>query len=318
VTVARLGGAALVVWLALAASLVPAAGASAQVHTYQTGQDISPAYEGWEENPDGSFNLVFGYMNRNWGEELDIPVGEGNFFSPGAEDRGQPTHFYPRRNRFTFKVRVPADFGDQELVWTLNVRGSEEKAYGSLRTDYKLDYMVIASETGALGIGVSDSIMRSNTPPQVELVGEPERRVSAGQPVTLVARVADDGIPRTVRRPPPRPREGPPRLPPAALRPPSRITVDKELGLHLAWFLYRGDGAVTFDPPQIKTWEDTRAGANSPWAPLWRAPQAPENGEYTVQVSFDRPGTYVLRGRADDGGLYDDTEVTIIVAPVSD
>jgi len=25
---------------------------------------------------------------------------------------------------------------------------------------------------------------------------------------------------------------------------------------------------VTFDPPQIKPWEDTRAGANSPWAPL--------------------------------------------------
>jgi hypothetical protein len=307
-----LGGAALT------AALVATAGADAQVHTYQTGQDISPAYEGWEENPDGSFNLVFGYMNRNWGEELDIPVGEGNFFSPGPEDRGQPTHFYPRRNRFTFKVRVPADFGEQELVWTLNIRGSEEKAYGSLRIDYKLDYMVIASETGALGIGVSDSIMRSNTPPSVELVGEATRRVSVGQPVTLVARVKDDGIPRTVRRPPPRQREGPPRLPPAALRPPSRITVDKELGLHLAWFVYRSEGDVTFDPPQIKTWEDTRAGANSPWAPLWRVPQAPENGEHTVQVSFDRPGTYVLRGRADDGGLYDDTEVTIIVAPVSD
>jgi hypothetical protein len=305
--------------LALLAALLLAARAEAQVHTYQTGQDVSPAYEGWEENPDGSFNLVFGYMNRNWGEELSIPVGEDNHFSPGPADRGQPTHFYPRRNRFVFKVRVPADFGDHELVWTLNVRGSEEKAFASLRPDYKIDHMVIMSETGALGIGVSDSIMRANTRPSVTLVGDPVRRVGVGQPLTLVARVTDDGIPRVPRRPPPRAREGPPRLPPAALRPPSRFTVAKALGLHLAWFVFRGESAgVTFDPPQIKTWEDTRAGANSPWAPLWRAPEAPQDGEYTVQVTFDRPGTYLLRGRADDGGLFEDTEVTIIVAPVSD
>ncbi|HAB30219.1 MAG TPA: hypothetical protein DCE19_05820, partial [Gemmatimonadetes bacterium] len=38
--------------------------------SYQTGQNASPAYEGWEENEDGSFNMVFGYMNRNWLEEL--------------------------------------------------------------------------------------------------------------------------------------------------------------------------------------------------------------------------------------------------------
>jgi hypothetical protein len=94
--------------------------------------------------------------------------------------------------------------------------------------------------------------------------------------------------------------------------------VSKQLGLHLAWFVYRGDGEAMFDPPQIKTWEDTRAGANSPWSPLWRAPEVPPDGAYSVRVMFDRPGTYVLRGRADDGGLYDDTEVTIIVAPVSD
>jgi hypothetical protein len=310
VKLARLGVATL-------AALVLATDVDAQ-YTYQTGQDMSPAFEGWEQNPDGSFNLVFGYMNRNWGEVIDLPVGEGNFFSPGPEDRGQPTRFMPRRNRFTFNVRVPADFGDQELVWTLSVRGSTERAYGSLRTDYKIDHMVIASETGALGIGVSDAESRANTPPVVELVGDPVRRVGVGQTVTLVARVTDDGLPHVPRRPPPRPREGPARLSAAALRPPGRITVSKVLGLHLAWFVFRGDGAAEFDPPQVKTWEDTRTGANSPWAPLWTPPELPENGEYTVHVRFDRPGTYVLRGRADDGGLYDDTEVTIIVAPVTD
>jgi hypothetical protein len=45
------------------------------------------------------------------------------------------------------------------------------------------------------------------------------------------------------------------------------------VGLHLSWFMYRGPGKVTFTPEQIKVWEDTRTGANSPWAPLaaaWR------------------------------------------------
>ena len=291
--------------------------ASAQVFTYQEGQDLSPAFEGWEENPDGSYSLVFGYINRNWLEELDLPIGPDNFFSPGAQDRGQPTHFLPRRNRFTFKVRVPPDFGDQELVWTVSTQGNTESAYGSLRTDYKLDYMVVASETGALGIGVSSAESRANTPPTLTLVGDPVRRVAVGQPVTLVARVSDDGLPTVRRRAPPRQRGGPPTLTATQLRPPSRITVAKTVGLHVAWFMYRGEGEPTFDPPQIKTWEDTRTGANSPWSPLWRAPEAPENGEWITEVTFDAPGTYVLRARADDGGLYHDAAVTITVAPLA-
>jgi len=298
------------------AVLVAPRGAETQT-TYQVGQYVSPAFEGWEENDDGSFNLVFGYMNGNWQEELDVPVGADNNISPGPADQGQPTHFRPRRNRYVFKVRVPADFGDQELVWSLTSKGVTEAAYGSLRLDYKLDYMVIASETGALGIGLSTEESRANTPPTVSLLGESVRTAAVGQPVTLVARIVDDGLPR-VRRPPPRPPgDGPPTLSAAQLRPPTRFTVQKANGLHLAWFVFRGEGEAMFDPPQIKTWEDTRTGANSPWSPLWTAPEVPEDGEWRVQVTFDQPGTYVLRGRADDGGLYHDTEVTILVRPLA-
>src|SRR5262249_17538605 len=103
----------------------------------------------------------------------------------------------------------------------------------------------------------------------------------------------------------------PPRNP--SLSPPTRITVGKALGLHVSWFMYRGPGKVTFDPPQVKAWEDTRAGANSPWAPLWSAPRLPDDGRQEVHVTFDAPGTYVLRCRADDGALVADEEVTITV-----
>ena len=95
--------------------------------------------------------------------------------------------------------------------------------------------------------------------------------------------------------------------------PPSRVTVGKVVGLHLSWFVYRGAGKVAFDPPQVKIWEDTRTGANSPWAPLWTPPALPADGKWVAQATFDEPGTYVLRARADDGALVADEELTISV-----
>src|SRR6201984_2403370 len=121
--------------------------------SYSSGQPLSPAYEGWEKNGDGSFNLVFGYMNSNWEQEFDIPIGPLNNFSPGPADQGQPTHFFPRRNRFVFRVRVPKDFGKKELVWSLTSHGKTEKAYATLKPDYFMDDIVIMNNNGAGGAG---------------------------------------------------------------------------------------------------------------------------------------------------------------------
>ena len=63
------------------------------------------------------------------------------------------------------------------------------------------------------------------------------------------------------------------------------------------------------------SWEDTRAGANSPWAPVWVAPVFPADGKVTVSATFAEPGVYVLRSRADDGALTADGQVTITVTP---
>ncbi len=298
--------------------------------TYQRGQNVAPAFEGWERNDDGSYNFLFGYMNRNWLEEVDVPIGELNSFSPGPADRGQPTHFLPRRNRFVFKVRVPADWGDRELVWTLTSNGVTEHAYATLRPDYVVDNVVIMSETGALGAGSSNAQMRANQPPTITLEGSEAREATVGVPVGITVLVEDDDLLRSRRPPPPSPPEtaedsaradsiwnAPPTFSRRQLTPPSRITVQKVNGLFMSWFLYRGDGEAEFDPPQIKVWEDTRTGANSPWAPRWIPPELPEDGRWTVNVTFDRPGTYLLRGRADDGGLFSDVEVTVVVRPAA-
>lgn len=307
--------------------------ANTQMLSYSRGQTVSPAFEGWEKNDDGSFNMMFGYMNRNWEEEVDVPVGAENSLSPGEPDRGQPTHFLPRRNRFVFKVRVPADWGKKELVWTLTTKGKTERAYATLREDSMVDNLVQASEQGAIGAGISSPEIRANQPPTLTLDGG-DRRAQVGQPLTLIAFAKDDGVPRprfgpdsrearlvaeararaTNSTPPaPTPR-GTMAFDPATQRPPSAITVGSQTGLRHSCFVYRGAGRVTFTPAQAKVWEDTRAGANSPWAPRWMAPAIPPDGKYTVSATFQDPGTYTIRCLASDGALNTPKDVVVTVS----
>jgi hypothetical protein len=284
----------------------------AQQLSYSKGQLVYPAYEGWERNADGTMNLLFGYMNSNWEEEFDVPVGPQNSIEPGGPDQGQPTHFFPRRNRFVFRVKVPRDFDEKEIVWTLTTHGKTQKAYGSLRQDYFIDNMVLTSETGAIGAGVSNPEIRANKAPVLEAAGDRNRTMKVGETLTLSAHVTDDGIPK------PRPRgafleRGNNNVNDLRMVAPKQVTVGSATGLWVSCYLYRGPGKVTFDPVQAKTWEDTRAGANSQWAPLWQAPPAPADGKWTVQVSFDEPGVYVLRWHASDGALWADEDITITV-----
>ncbi len=314
---------------ALVLACVPAL-AGAQSLSYNSGQSIAPAYEGWEEDADGTKYFLFGYMNRNWEEEIDVPVGPDNGFAPGAADQGQPTHFYPRRNRFIFRVKVPAGWTEkEELVWTLTANGKTTKAYASLRLDYKVDDVVKASETGALGAGSSSPEIRANKPPVVKVEGSKAITAKVGQPVRISAVVTDDGVParrgeglagaavanrgsrsdRALATSDAAPRAN------RAMQPPARATVGKNVGLHISWIQFRGPGAVKFDPIQIKAWEDTRAGANSPWAPIWTPPPMPADGKLPVTATFSAPGTYVIRGLADDGALLGWDDVTVTVTP---
>ena len=337
-------------WLAClgaAVLLTMTAPARAQSLSYNSGQNVAPSYEGWEADADGTKYFLFGYMNRNWEEELDIPAGPNNGFSPGSPDLGQPTHFLPRRNRFILRVRVPEGFSEKdELVWTITANGKTEKAWATLKVDYKLDDVVKASETGALGAGSSSPEIRANKAPVVNVVGERALRAKAGEPLTLTSLVADDGIPKKRgggqalasasarsatqleqrqqldQQPEPGSSEGGVTAIPAApatprrnpmMLPPARVTVGKNVGLHHAYYVYRGTGDVTFSPAQIKVWEDTRAGANSPWAPVWAPPPMPADGKVTATVTFAEPGIFTIRSQADDGGLLGWDEITVTV-----
>ena len=286
---------------------------NAQRLSYSSGQNISPGYEGWEEDADGSRWFVFGYMNRNWDEEPDVPVGPANAITPGETDRGQPTHFLPRRNRFVFRVPIPEDFGqDDEMVWTLTVNGVTERAYASLRPDYIMDPLLRASEHGAIGAGTSNPTIRANVGPTLQVEGPSTRTVRAGESLDLVAVATDDGVPESPRAR--RNRRRGTRFNRNKWNPHYRGTVNTETGLRVSWFVYRGEGSVTFNPPQIKVWEDTRTGAYSPWGPHFVMPDPPEDDRWVTEVTFDEPGTYVLRCRASDGAADNDQNVTVTVS----
>jgi hypothetical protein len=151
---------------------------------HDVGQTVAPVFEGWEPNPDGTFSLYFGYMNRNYKETLDIPIGPGNKFEPGAPDRGQPTHFLTRRQKNTFRVVVPKTFGNQNLVWTLSIRGRTETVPGSLRPQYQINTL-------------KDSLT-GNTPPVIKPV--PDQIVSSVG-TKLTVEVSDDGLPKRREKP---------------------------------------------------------------------------------------------------------------------
>jgi hypothetical protein len=253
--------------------------------TFTHGQNVAPAFEGWERNPDGSFNMVFGFFNRNCEEVLHIPIGPDNNIEPGGPDRGQPTRFFPRRGQFIFKVRVPSDFGQNELVWTLTAHGKTEKAFATLRPEYVLDKRIIMMNENSFGQRFGEG---DNQYPVVDVAGEAHRVVTVGEPVQLTALASDDGLPL--------PRSG--------------RDASTEPALVAGWLLYRGNDAhVALDPEQVDP--DFRRRETCQKVPPARA--LPPDGKFAVTATFKKPGTYVLRALVRDRALKTTRDVTVTV-----
>jgi hypothetical protein len=244
----------------------PANGQSGQLPMeplHESGQTVTPAYEGWFKNPDGSFSLLFGYFNRNLKEELDIPVGDNNRIEPGPPDQGQPTHFLPRRQWGIFTVTVPQNFGTEKLTWTIVAHGQATAVPAHLDARWEI------SPFFEVGIG--------NTPPLISFEeGGPSVQGPRGistvletklqNSITLNLWVADDAKTFQGGKAPD--------------TPPVTVT----------WSKFRGPGSVKFansKPPVEK--------ADRKWNP---APAF--SGRATTNATFSEPGEYVLRVVAND------------------
>jgi hypothetical protein len=228
------------------------------------GEAVFPALEGWYPNPDGTFTILLGYFNRNSEQVLDIPIGPDNRIEPGGPDRGQPTHFLPRRQYGVFSITVPKDFGTQRLTWTLVANGHTSTASVWLNPPYLVEPF--------------KNLANGNTPPVIrypdggDLQGPPRGpahalRAKVAEPLTLSVDVADK--PATYEPPPSA----------AALRaraarggPPPLVTI--------SWTKFRGPGTVTFGQA--------------------RATFSTLEGKATTTATFSEPGEYMIRTTAND------------------
>ena len=147
-----------------------------------------------------------------------------------------------------------------------------------------------------------------NQPPTIELVGARERTVAFGDPLRLIVRVSDDGIPETRAVSGPR---DPRVVVDASGRPifgAGRFGRRNAMGLRAAWLQWRGPGKVTFDPWYMEGIDDHMPG--------WSPPPLPPDGTVVTTASFSMPGTYVLRAMADDGYLSTPVDVTAVIDPL--
>jgi len=227
---------------------------------HDSGQSVTGAFEGWFQNADGTYSILFGYFNRNLREELDIPIGPDNRLEPGGPDRGQPTHFLTRRQWGVFTVTVPKDFGAQKLIWTLVANHQTNAIPASLNPLWEV------SPFHEEGVG--------NTPPALAFsqagpaVQGPKPLVTSLEampavPLPLTVWVTDDA-----------------KALPGGRRPPAPPVV-------LRWSKYRGPGEVKFANP--------RPPVEGPWQPA-----AVFSGKATTTATFSESGEYVLRLVAND------------------
>ena len=253
----------------LAAGVMASAGQLPIEPAKQSGTGITPAYEGWYDNPDGSHNFLVGYLNRNRSLEVDVPIGPNNRIEPGGPDLGQPTHFLPGRQTGTIVITVPKAFSPQQrLTWTITINGQTNAIPLRLNTDYNISPLKDSS------VGNTPPMLRlaeggpSIQGPASTLANAITRKGSVATPLELAVWVGDDAKYTNNSSAPMR-----------GSRPP----------VTLLWSKYRGPGTVTFDKAR-PTLDKLKGGAvNEPY-----------EGKATTTAKFSEPGEYVLQVTVND------------------
>ncbi len=255
---------------------------------HEAGKTVQPFFEGWQAMPDGHIAMWFGYLNLNYEEEPDVAIGPSNKFDL-RDDLGQPTHFYPRRHLFVFKVDLPKDWSkDKHLVWTVTVNGHPSSANGWLQPEWEVDEGVMQMN---IGPGGAPPVDPPNLAPKIS--GSGDQSAEIGKPIALSVSATDDGIPKPRVRANAAAKAPRPPLPPGATPAPRA-----QLGLRIRWELYRAPaegGRVLLEP------ENNR--------PVMGA----QSSELATQATFSAPGVYWLRAVASDGMLETPYDVKVTV-----
>ncbi len=240
----------------------------------KSGDLVAPFFDGWIDNGDGSVTMVFGFMNRNSEEIVDIPLGPNNYIRPVQFDGAQPTHFpvYRRfgltgiRERGAFAVTVPAGMAGTEVVWTLSHAGHSYSIPGrAVSVAYEM-----SSDPRALG-SLNPAIRFTRGGPEAsgrEGIMGPRVTASVGTPVTLSAFVQDLG------------ERG-------------QYDVDSLYQLGTEWIMHQGPSVPEFgNAAMTGRAREAAAGEGAMISSGWN--------EITTQATFMEPGDYVIRLRVDN------------------
>ena len=226
------------------------------------GNPVYPAYEGWYNQPDGSITLLVGYFNPNTDEVVRIPIGEENFISPGVPDQGQPTVIQSGRGHGVFTLNLPADFGGQQISWTLTTNDQTVTVPMHLDTQWILEPLLDAGN--------------GNEPPTIRFSGMGEGHT--GPPIGIAHSLSGSvGTPMelSVWTTDVKPTDE--SIAAAAAR-------SRRPALILKWHLLRGPGDVEFSEPE-QEFEDS-SDQNPSTTATFSAP-----GEYLLRVeALDETG----------------------------
>jgi hypothetical protein len=264
----KIGRLAIALALGCLAGTSPNAQQLAMEPLKDSGSNIFPAYEGWYQNADGTYTLLMGFYNRNKKQTLDIPIGPENKIEPGGPDQGQPTHFVVGRGWGTIAIKVPKDFGDKKLTWTLTANGRTAVVPFGITKGYQIEpYLDAAMGNKPPVIRFSEKGAELTGPPP-PLAQAPVVNGAGGENVPLKFWISDDGHEEpptggSAAAPPP---GGAPQGPPR--RPRVSATLSK----------YRGPGTITF-------------ADNTPTI---------EKEMVNTTATFSLPGEYIIRIEGND------------------
>lgn len=296
-TCVALGGLALAV---LSASVQPALAQNVRdfplAPTSTSGNFVAPYFDGFYQNPDSTWTLSFGFLNRNNEALIEIPVGPNNYMEPAEFDGMQattfPVVFYAGfggpRERGVFAVVVPKDFlGD--VWWHLtSPNGYTTRVPGRLISPGAVIQGAYELSTGPQAAGSMRPAVRFSPDGEMGLgplgIVHPETfGTTVGQPITVTAWVEDRGERElgTVR-----------------------VSLWKHQGpvgaeIRFAFLVPRAprEGGVGGDaaPPQAPTPVAVGQSVRIP-------PAGEEANQATFTATFDAPGEYVIRIRVDNFG----------------
>ena len=240
------------------------------------GLRVAPFFDGWYQNADGTVTLSFGYSNLNLTEVVEIPLGPDNFIEPAECDGRQPTFFEPPGAR---AEEPPRRRQRNRGVFTVTVpAGFRDDVVWTLVNQERTFSVPANAQTSAYQL--QWPMAMGSQPPLVRFSPDgPAGRgptgidaeplsTSVDTPISLSVWVHDDSV-----------REEEP------------IAVRRRRGsapaLNVTWFKHTGPGSVVF-------------GTHT-------EPIPEEGGMVTTTVTFDQPGDYLIRVRADNFGRIDRT-----------